>query len=97
MLFANMVLHPPSIVAFLVIGLIVGWLAGRMMNEPSYGNIGDLMLGPAGGLVGGIVFGFFVTGDPAFWAAFLVAILGACLLIAAARIVAFRSWLRSDE
>jgi uncharacterized membrane protein YeaQ/YmgE (transglycosylase-associated protein family) len=97
MLFADMVLHLPSMVLFLVIGLSVGWLAGRVMKEPSYGKIGDLLLGPVGGLIGGVIIGLFVTGAPAFWAALLVAVLGACLLIAVARLIVLGSWLRSDE
>jgi uncharacterized membrane protein YeaQ/YmgE (transglycosylase-associated protein family) len=89
MIFADMALDLGSLVMWLVVGLSAVWLAGRVMDEPSYGSSGDLLLGLAGALIGGLGFGFFVTGDPSFWGAFLVAILGACILIAVVRVVTF--------
>ncbi len=90
MLFADLVLSPGSVVAWLVAGLIAGWLASKMMENPSYGIIGDLLLGSLGAVIGGILFGFAVTGEPLFWMAVLSAFIGACILIVAARIVVAR-------
>jgi uncharacterized membrane protein YeaQ/YmgE (transglycosylase-associated protein family) len=90
MLFADLVLNPRNVAAWLVAGLIAGWLAGKMMENPSYGIIGDLLLGTVGAVVGGILLAFAVTGEPAFWLAALVAFIGACVLIVAARIVVAR-------
>jgi uncharacterized membrane protein YeaQ/YmgE (transglycosylase-associated protein family) len=90
-IFAGIVLDPGSIVAWLVVGLIAGWLAGKVMQEASYGMWGDVLLGCAGGLVGGLVYGLFTTGVPGFWGATLVAFIGACLVVGGARaIVAVR-------
>ena len=42
-----------SILAWIVVGLIAGWLAGRVMREGGYGLIGDIIVGVVGGLLGG--------------------------------------------
>jgi hypothetical protein len=38
---------------FLIIGLIAGWPAGKIMKESGYGLIGDLVTGVLGALIGG--------------------------------------------
>jgi uncharacterized membrane protein YeaQ/YmgE (transglycosylase-associated protein family) len=90
MLFANFALHPEGVAAWLAIGLVAGWLAGKMMEYPSYGVIGDLALGAIGAAVGGAALGFFVEGEPSFWIALLTALAGACIFIGIARVVAAR-------
>ena len=42
-----------SWIAWIVVGLIAGWLAGRVMREGGYGLIGDIIVGVVGGLLGG--------------------------------------------
>jgi uncharacterized membrane protein YeaQ/YmgE (transglycosylase-associated protein family) len=42
-----------SILAWIVVGLIAGWLAGRVMRGSGYGLIGDIIVGVVGGLLGG--------------------------------------------
>ena len=41
-----------QLVVILVIGLIAGWLAGRIMKGSGYGLIGDLVIGIIGGFIG---------------------------------------------
>jgi len=90
--FANIVLEPGAIAAWIVVGLFLGWLAGKVMEAPSYGVGGDLFLGAMGALAGGLLFGYFVAGDPGFWGSFLVAAIGACIVVGGARaVVAMRS------
>jgi uncharacterized membrane protein YeaQ/YmgE (transglycosylase-associated protein family) len=90
-IFAEVVLHPGGIVAWLVIGLVAGWLAARVMGGGGYGMFGDLALGLVGALVGGLLFGLLrggdgsVGGDAGFWGSLGVAFLGACLLLFGAR------------
>jgi uncharacterized membrane protein YeaQ/YmgE (transglycosylase-associated protein family) len=87
---ADLVFSPGIVAAWLVAGLIAGALAGKMMENPSYGMMGDLVLGAIGGVLGGIALGLSATGEPAFWLAVLVAFGGACVLIVAGRIVVAR-------
>ncbi len=42
-----------SILAWIVVGLIAGWLAGKVMRGGGYGLLGDIIVGVAGGLLGG--------------------------------------------
>lgn len=42
-----------SILAWIVVGLIAGWLAGRVMTGGGYGLIGDIIVGVVGGMLGG--------------------------------------------
>ncbi|MCL4562091.1 MAG: GlsB/YeaQ/YmgE family stress response membrane protein [Chloroflexi bacterium] len=39
--------------SWIVVGLIAGWLAGRVMRGGGYGLIGDIIVGVLGGLLGG--------------------------------------------
>lgn len=42
-----------SILSWIVVGLIAGWLAGRVMRTGGYGLIGDIIIGVIGGVFGG--------------------------------------------
>jgi len=87
--FAAIELEPGGIVAWLVVGLIAGWLAGKVMSGAGYGLVGDIVLGLVGAVIGGFVFGLIVPGDAGFWGSILVAFFGACALIFIVRNVAF--------
>ncbi|HEY6420588.1 MAG TPA: GlsB/YeaQ/YmgE family stress response membrane protein [Candidatus Binataceae bacterium] len=43
----------------IVIGLIAGWLAGKIVSGEGYGVVGDILLGLVGGVIGGWLFGAF--------------------------------------
>jgi uncharacterized membrane protein YeaQ/YmgE (transglycosylase-associated protein family) len=79
---------PGGIIAWLIMGLIAGFLAGLFMRGGGYGIIADIILGLIGALIGGFVCGFFVQGVAGFWGSVAVAFIGACILIAIARAVA---------
>lgn len=88
---AAIVLEPGGIVAWLVVGLIAGFLAGKFMRGAGFGLVGDIVVGLIGALLGGFVFGLFGTTGEGFWGSILVAFVGACLLIVLARVVARRN------
>ena len=46
-----------SFLAWIVVGLIAGWLAGQVMKGGGYGVLVDIILGILGGLLGGWLFG----------------------------------------
>jgi uncharacterized membrane protein YeaQ/YmgE (transglycosylase-associated protein family) len=48
-----------SLVAWLVVGLLAGWLASMVVNRRGEGMLLDILLGVVGAFVGGIVFHFF--------------------------------------
>ena len=55
-----------GILAYLVVGLIAGWLAGMAMGGRGFGILGNIVVGVVGALLGGFVgsavFGWDVTG-----------------------------------
>jgi len=42
-----------NLISWIVVGLIAGFLAGKVMREGGYGLIGDIVVGVLGGLIGG--------------------------------------------
>lgn len=85
-------LDPGGIIAWIVVGLIAGWLAGVVMKGGGYGLIGDIVVGLVGALVGGFVFSLVTGGGTAgFWGSILVAFIGAVILIAIIRALPGRS------
>jgi uncharacterized membrane protein YeaQ/YmgE (transglycosylase-associated protein family) len=45
-----------GLIGWLVIGLIAGWLAGKLSRGRSFGCIGDIVLGLIGSVIGGWIF-----------------------------------------
>jgi uncharacterized membrane protein YeaQ/YmgE (transglycosylase-associated protein family) len=89
-MFAEITLNPGGVIAWVVVGLIAGWLAGLVMKGTGYGLFGDLVVGLIGALIGGFVCGLGVAGDAGFWGSIVVAFLGACILIMVVGFVARR-------
>jgi uncharacterized membrane protein YeaQ/YmgE (transglycosylase-associated protein family) len=86
-LLADIAMMPGGVIAWIVVGLIAGWLAGMVMKGGGYGILGDIVVGLVGSLVGGFVMGYFVQGDTGFWGSVVVAFIGAVILIAIVRAV----------
>jgi uncharacterized membrane protein YeaQ/YmgE (transglycosylase-associated protein family) len=47
-----MYLSNQSLLVILVVGIVAGWLAGRVMEGGGFGLIGDLVVGLIGALIG---------------------------------------------
>jgi uncharacterized membrane protein YeaQ/YmgE (transglycosylase-associated protein family) len=45
-----------SIIAWLVVGLIAGWIASMIVNRRGEGFLGDIIIGAVGAFVGGFLF-----------------------------------------
>jgi uncharacterized membrane protein YeaQ/YmgE (transglycosylase-associated protein family) len=84
---AELVLSPGGVIFWIVMGLIAGWLAGLTMSGRGYGIVRDMLLGFLGAGIGGLVASYFIAGDAGFWGSMLVAFLGACIVIAVARLL----------
>lgn len=73
-----------SIIAWLVLGLLAGWIASMIMGAGGYGVVGDIVVGIVGALIGGFItgplFGIDVTGFNL--TSLIVAVVGAIVLIA---------------
>lgn len=75
----------PSLLGWLVIGVVAGWLTGKLMRGAGYGILMDLILGLVGAVLGGWIFG--LLGIPAYGlvGGLASATVGAVILVAIAR------------
>ena len=80
-----------GIVAWIVVGLLTGWLAGSVMQGGGYGLIGDIIVGIVGALVGGYIAANFLGMPDAVnginLGSIVVAFLGAVVVIAILRLL----------
>ncbi len=75
-----------GLISWIVIGLLAGWLAGKIARGAGFGCITDIILGLVGSVVGGWVFtklGIFGGG---FLYSLAAATLGAVILVAIAHL-----------
>jgi uncharacterized membrane protein YeaQ/YmgE (transglycosylase-associated protein family) len=83
-----------SILAWIVVGLIAGWLASVVMKGGGSGLLGDLVLGIVGALVGGfLASSVFKIADPLSGinlVTVLVAFVGAVIVVAIVRALSGR-------
>jgi uncharacterized membrane protein YeaQ/YmgE (transglycosylase-associated protein family) len=77
-----------GILAWIVVGLIAGWLAGRVMKGGGYGVIVDIILGILGGIVGGWIFGVLgIWHGGGMIGSIIVAFIGAVILVGITRLL----------
>ncbi|HEY7171388.1 MAG TPA: GlsB/YeaQ/YmgE family stress response membrane protein [Vicinamibacterales bacterium] len=69
----------------IVIGIVAGWLAGKIMRGRGYGVLIDLLLGIVGSILGGFVFRLLGLYAAGLVGQLVVATAGAVLLIFVAR------------
>jgi uncharacterized membrane protein YeaQ/YmgE (transglycosylase-associated protein family) len=83
-----------GILAWLVVGLVSGWLASQVMRGGGYGLIGDIIVGIVGAVIGGFVAATLLNMPDAVNGinviSILVAFIGAVILIAILRAVSGR-------
>ena len=85
-------LEPGGLIAWLMVGLVAGWLAGQFMRGGGYGLVGDIVIGIVGAFVGGLLFTLLLPGSSAgLLGSIVVAFIGAVVLIAAIRALPGRS------
>ncbi len=70
-----------GIIAFLIIGLLSGWIAGKIMKGEGFGMIGNLVVGIIGALVGGFVFSFVGLHAFSFIGRLLTSVIGAIIFL----------------
>lgn len=73
------------VVWFLLVGLVAGWLAGKLMRGSGFGVVGDIVLGVIGAFVGGFLFRLVGLSAHGTIGAILTATVGAIVLVALAK------------
>jgi uncharacterized membrane protein YeaQ/YmgE (transglycosylase-associated protein family) len=78
-----MVFEPRSLLALIVVGLVAGWLAGKVTRGSGFGVIGDIAIGIIGAFFGTwllAMFAIFIGGG--LIGAIINATIGAIVLLA---------------
>jgi uncharacterized membrane protein YeaQ/YmgE (transglycosylase-associated protein family) len=72
----------------ILVGLIAGWAAGKIMKGSGYGVLVDILLGIVGAIIGSRVLGLLgIYTSGALIPSILVATLGAVILVAIVRLL----------
>ena len=70
-----------GLIWWIVVGLIAGFLAGKVMKGGGFGVLMDIVVGIAGGILGGWVFGLLGLHAGGLIGSIVVAFVGAVILI----------------
>ena len=77
-----------SIIAWLIVGVVAGWLAGTLVKGGGFGLIGDIVVGIIGAFIGGWLAGVLhIHVGTANLATIITATAGAIVLILILRLV----------
>ena len=79
-----------GIIAWIIIGIVAGWLTGKIMKGSGFGAIMDMVVGLIGALIGGFIsshLGFGGVGDHGLIVSILIAVVGAVILTFLLRLV----------
>ena len=74
-------MEPTSLIAFLAIGAVAGWLAGVFMKGGGSGLIVNIVLGIVGAVIGGWLFSFLGISAGGMIGSLVTAVVGACVLL----------------
>ena len=81
-----------SILGWIVLGLIAGFIGSKIVNKRGAGLVLDIVLGIVGAIVGGLIFSFFgaagVTGFNIY--SMIVAVVGAVVVLVLYHMIAGR-------
>jgi uncharacterized membrane protein YeaQ/YmgE (transglycosylase-associated protein family) len=83
-------LEPGGIIGWIIVGLIAGALAGRVVEGRGLGCLGDIIVGVIGAFLGALIvgqLGIVHGGTLGFLETLLVAFVGAVILLALIRLV----------
>jgi uncharacterized membrane protein YeaQ/YmgE (transglycosylase-associated protein family) len=80
--------EPGSLITLLIVGLVAGWLAGKLIDGTGFGLIGDIVVGIIGAFIGswllaqlGIFIGMGIVG------AIITAAIGAAVLLIVIKLI----------
>lgn len=83
-------MEPQSVIVWLIIGLIAGWLAGKVVHGSGFGIVGDMVVGIIGAVIAGWLLPRIgitgIVGQP-FLNAVIFAAIGAIILLVLLRLL----------
>jgi len=72
-----------GIIAWIIIGVIAGWITGKLMKGSGYGFFMDMIIGLVGAVVGGFIathLGIAPPGQQGMLVSIIIAVVGAVIL-----------------
>ena len=84
-----LVTNPGSWIAWIIVGLIAGAVAARVVTGRGFGCIADIIVGIVGALIGGWLLGtlFHISGTVGFIGSIIVAFIGAAILLSVLKLL----------
>jgi uncharacterized membrane protein YeaQ/YmgE (transglycosylase-associated protein family) len=79
-----------SLIGWILIGLIAGWLTGKLTRGAGYGCLADVIIGMVGAVIGGWIFAKLGIWGGGFLFSLAAATAGAVVLVAIARLFSSR-------
>ncbi len=79
-----------GIIAWIIIGVIAGWLTGKIMKGSGFGFLMDMVVGLVGALIGGFLsahLGFGGVGEHGLIISIVIAVIGAVILTWIVRLI----------
>jgi len=70
-----------DLVLIIAIGLLAGWLAGRIMKGGGYGLVGNLVIGVIGAIIGGYIFEIIGIPVSSLFGTLVSAVVGAIVFL----------------
>ena len=71
-----------ELIYWVIVGVVAGWLTGKIMKGAGFGPVMDLVVGTAGAILGGLLLQTLGFGAPmTFIGRIVVSVLGAVLLV----------------
>lgn len=77
-----------GLLAWVIIGLLAGWIAGVITRGHGFGCLVNIILGLVGAVIGGWIFTRLGIPSWGFWAGLAAATVGAVVLVAIGRLFA---------
>ncbi len=77
-----------SLLWFLIVGVVAGWLAGKLVRGGGFGLVGDLAVGVVGAFIGGFLFNALgASAGGGLIGSIVVATIGAVVLLVVVRLI----------
>lgn len=70
-----------SLISWIIIGIVAGFLASKVVRGRGYGCLGDTIVGLIGAVVGGFLASVFGIGYFGFLGTLVIAFIGACVFL----------------
>lgn len=79
-----------GVIAWIIIGVVAGWITGKLMKGSGFGFIMDMVVGLVGALIGGFIsshLGLGGVGDHGLTMSIVIAVIGAVILTLIVRLI----------